>query len=1781
MNRETAFGGEGQRAHACCRTAWGLALILYVGAGVSSARAQEAGLVLHVPSDLSLSDGSLPDLAMTGAATATSPCSPLVLDEVRSVWINEIHYDNAGKDDGEFIEVAGAAGTDLSRWRLVLYNGENGQAYDTIHLSGVLPAEQCGFGAAAFDVTGLQNGVLPGYVRGDGVALVMDPWDQVAEFVSYEGCFAASDGPAAGLTSTDMGVSELDLTPVGESLQRAAGWESLAWSGPAASSRGRLNQDQVLWPCAGAIVISHLDEFSIQGCPGSATVTRWWTARDSCGNSASLPQRIQLGGNASPQFASVPPDATVECGQPTDPASTGGFATILDAANSGGWGAVWINEVYPGGSAEEDFVEIAGAAGTDLLGYALVYYQSSGARYGGLQMLSGLIPEQEGARIGLMPHSPKAVTGIGLRNAAGSGLALVNLLSRQVIQFVSYSGPLRAVNGPAARLSAIPIDGTPAALLPPGVSWQLTGAGASWNTLPWEAAPVSPGLFNPGQSVTGLPSAQVSYADFEEATACLDRTTTRIITRVWSATDPCGRQDTRSSQIRRQDQTAPQIANCPQKAPAVMDSCLPQVPLLIDRVTAADACATGTDLIFRQDPPPGTPLARGQSVAVAVTVSDPCGNVSAPCWVEVTAPETLAVTSTKVDPACAGAADGSMTIWFSGGTPLCHLSFNGRAPVAATSPATFDGLGAGEYTVTIQDAGGCQGVTTQTLAEPPARTVEVLADGPTTFCAGARVTLTAPDWAATYLWSNGAESRTITVADSGDYWVTLTDHGGCRWTSPPSTVEVQTPPTAAITASGPTVLCAGGSVTLTASPGAGYLWSNGATSQSILATASGVYDAAVTGSSGCQRTASVAVTVLEPLALACEKEPSQCHGSSDGAIHAQASGGLPPYQFRLNGGRPQEKGSFDGVAPGSYTITAEDSHGCVQSTSVQLESLGSPLTSTPLESQSVCAGDTVTFSTAAAGSGPFQFVWTYPAVPAEAEANKVRLWNDASASALTVIGVTPADQGTYRLAITDACGASIERTAELSVRSAPPLIQQCPPDLALRVAACQTAVPDLRAQLIVADECTPASRLQLIQDPAPGAMLSLGQTPVYFSVLDEGGNVASCVCRVTVEEILPAIRIGDVSVEEGSAEGNAVFTVALSSLSCARVTVDFATADGAAPFGSGAPGTNGNFSAMSPAAASHDYTPVRGTLIFEPGQTEQTIRVPVIADALNEPVEVFSLGLASPGHAVLERELGVARILDDDPVPRITLKDVEVREGDEGTSVAQFIIALSQPSGREVQVGYASADGTATALEDYVPVQGTLRFAPWLAAPPRISVTRSGSGLVLAWQGTAGACVLQSCDALSTAPAWTDLTAPSGSAGQLPLEPVTPGRFYRALLLGCSPGELTKTVTVPVLADSRFEADEHFLLSLSGATHAVVEKPGAEAWILNDDSGRHADAAILCPPNHPHAGVLREYLLEVGLTAQVFDPAALTAAELLEFQLVVWVDPLGRLGLPEEEVSLLAGVRDAPFPVYFIGGRLTSAVNVSSEAHSIWAELIHLESAGAMLAPGWIEVLRQGHHRIVNGRFGWVDDFESQVPLEAARPVGAGTIVLATSQGSALLVAHEDPATGLRTVTQNFALRNDVGSASAAVSEGKRLFLNSVWWLLRRPICGLTDLAVLQTVPPEPVVPGRQLTFSLTLRRSGECEPTAVVVTDVLAEGVQFVSASTPQGTWSVQDGIVTYRIGTMTEMALDLMLSVIPRMSGSLTNEVWVRSNEREPNLDNNLSTLTVVVQEEATEVP
>ncbi len=176
----------------------------------------------------------------------------------------------------------------------------------------------------------------------------------------------------------------------------------------------------------------------------------------------------------------------------------------------------------------------------------------------------------------------------------------------------------------------------------------------------------------------------------------------------------------------------------------------------------------------------------------------------------------------------------------------------------------------GNYTVQVTDANGClspPSTVTVTKVNPLPAQPTITPSGATSFCAGGSVTLTSST-ASGYLWSNGATSPNITVTTPGTYSVQVTDTNGCTSVaSIPVTVIVNTPPaTPTITTNGSTTICQGDDVILTSSAGFNYLWSTGATSQSITVSAAGNYSVQIIDANGCISASSTDETItVNPL----------------------------------------------------------------------------------------------------------------------------------------------------------------------------------------------------------------------------------------------------------------------------------------------------------------------------------------------------------------------------------------------------------------------------------------------------------------------------------------------------------------------------------------------------------------------------------------------------------------------------------------------------------------------------------------------------------------------------------------------------------------------------------------------------------------------------------------------------------------------------------------------------------------------------------------------------
>ncbi|MBW6421353.1 ExeM/NucH family extracellular endonuclease [Rhizobium sp. XQZ8] len=158
-----------------------------------------------------------------------------VIEQVATPRINEIHYDNAGADSGEFVEIRVTAGEDVSGMQVEFYNGSNGAQYGNV--APVSAMSMTSDGTYDYYVLNLpQDGIQ----NGSPDALSLSKNGEVIEFLSYEGTLTATNGTAAGMASTDIGVSETTSTPAGQSLQRT-GDGPTEWTGPVDATKGGAN----------------------------------------------------------------------------------------------------------------------------------------------------------------------------------------------------------------------------------------------------------------------------------------------------------------------------------------------------------------------------------------------------------------------------------------------------------------------------------------------------------------------------------------------------------------------------------------------------------------------------------------------------------------------------------------------------------------------------------------------------------------------------------------------------------------------------------------------------------------------------------------------------------------------------------------------------------------------------------------------------------------------------------------------------------------------------------------------------------------------------------------------------------------------------------------------------------------------------------------------------------------------------------------------------------------------------------------------------------------------------------------------------------------------------------------------------------------------------------------------------------------------------------------------------------------------------------------------------
>lgn len=379
-----------------------------------------------------------------------------------------------------------------------------------------------------------------------------------------------------------------------------------------------------------------------------------------------------------------------------------------------------------------------------------------------------------------------------------------------------------------------------------------------------------------------------------------------------------------------------------------------------------------------------------------------------------------------------------------------------------------------------------------------------------------------------------------------------------------------------------------------------------------------------------------------------------------------------------------------------------------------------------------------------------------------------------------------------------------------------------------------------------------------------GFFVSVGQN-VSATATDASGNTSefSQCLPVTNNPGNPVFNSPISTTAENS--GTAAITIDRIGGTSGTITIDYATSNGTA-------------------IAGQDYTATSGTVTFLNGETSKTIFVPVTNDTTDEPAETFNVTLSNPtgGAFVPFNPTHVVTISDDDNPPTVSINDVSILEGNQGATTFTFNVSLSAPSAFATSVNFSTANGTATAGQDYLATNGTVNFAAGevlktatvtvngdlvteldetffvnLNTPTNLAINDGqGVGTILDDDnpGKIQFAFATYSVAESSANATITLSRTNGTAGAVAVNyttqngTATAGEDYAAAAgtLVFNDGQTSASFIIPITNDTTGEANETVFLAISapvgGATLGTLTS--AVLTIFDDDGGLPANVSI-------------------------------------------------------------------------------------------------------------------------------------------------------------------------------------------------------------------------------------------------------------------------------------------------------------------------------------------------
>ncbi len=361
--------------------------------------------------------------------------------------------------------------------------------------------------------------------------------------------------------------------------------------------------------------------------------------------------------------------------------------------------------------------------------------------------------------------------------------------------------------------------------------------------------------------------------------------------------------------------------------------------------------------------------------------------------VNVLQPERLEfATMDALDASCFGVCDGNAMVSAAGGVGGYQFAWSNGA-----SGENIESLCAGQYTVSLTDANGCEAITSLTIGQPEEFIVTAREIQPVSCFEGsdgiAGVETNGNPIA--YAWSNGAATPVIEGLAAGTYTVEVTNADGClasgevSITQPSGPVEVEIVQEQAVSCKGDT------DAALRAVPSGpgqsfGFEWFSGASGEVASGLGAGDYSVRISNEKGCEANAEFTITEPDEIQAQLSATNVTCiSGENGGAVSVDAvSGGTPPYEFSLDGILFSDGRNFPSLFAGSYTVTVRDAAGCEASFDQVVE--GAPELQVNLgEDRLIPLGDSIRLS-AQANSQNVAFTWTLP--DSTAKLTSMNIW---------------------------------------------------------------------------------------------------------------------------------------------------------------------------------------------------------------------------------------------------------------------------------------------------------------------------------------------------------------------------------------------------------------------------------------------------------------------------------------------------------------------------------------------------------------------------------------------------------------------------------------------------------------------------------------------------------------------------------------------------------------------------------------------------------------------